>query len=404
MTARRWITAALVLWMTALPGRHEASGQADAAPGITPGGGQVDGRRIPSYADAWQSYRLDPGGAVRATAVWYDTVSVVERGGRQVLRRVQSIVADGGPTTVLVNEADRVTLLPLRAVARTGDAAPFIDLRFSERRVSGRRPLLPHNGRPGDQLPVDMSLELPGPAWDWRWWGLLVAAMPLERDFSGRFLAFATESSLGAPLLLVTVRVTGEEPVGEVASWVVEVEAGTPWTLWIAKDRAEAPVQRIRVAQPDGGAMVWEPLGSAPAAGLGSASYDPAPRGTRVLENAAGLTITVLVEAMNLGGTEVEVGEIVFPPGTGAERRPHMHGHVEIFYVLAGRLDHIVNGVSHVLEPGRVAVVRPGDQVVHRVIGEHPVRALAIWAPAGELDRIGPFFRERPTQEDPDGR
>ncbi|MFQ5678953.1 MAG: cupin domain-containing protein [Gemmatimonadota bacterium] len=101
---------------------------------------------------------------------------------------------------------------------------------------------------------------------------------------------------------------------------------------------------------------------------------------------------------VNLGGEEVEIGEITFPVGAGAGRRSHRHAHVEIFYVLSGRLDHIVNGTSHLLEPGMVGIVRPGDEVVHRVASETPVRALVIWAPGGEIERIAPGLRQRPVE------
>ncbi len=130
--------------------------------------------------------------------------------------------------------------------------------------------------------------------------------------------------------------------------------------------------------------------------------YEKGTRGTRLLVGAGGLEIKMLVEASNLGGGEVELGEITFPVGSGADRRGHTHGRVEIFYVLSGTLDHIVNDVSHVLEPGRVGIVRPGDRVVHRVVGDEPVRALVIWAPGGEAERIAGFLEERPLPSDPD--
>lgn len=145
-------------------------------------------------------------------------------------------------------------------------------------------------------------------------------------------------------------------------------------------------------------AIVWTP-GS-----VRAQDYAKATGGTRILEGANGFSIKVLVEAANLGGPEVEIGEITFPVGSGATPqgatapRGHSHGAVEIFYVLEGTLDHIVNGESHVIEPGGVGIVRPGDQVVHRVVGDTPVRALVVWAPGGEVDRIAPSFRERPIR------
>lgn len=131
---------------------------------------------------------------------------------------------------------------------------------------------------------------------------------------------------------------------------------------------------------------------------LAGQEYARATAGTRWLEAGNGLAIKVLVEASNLGGREVEIGEITFPVGSGATRTGHRHGAVEIFYVLEGQLDHIVNGESHLLEPGGVGIVRPGDEVVHRVVGDAPVRALVIWAPGGEVDRIAPGMQQRPIR------
>lgn len=125
-------------------------------------------------------------------------------------------------------------------------------------------------------------------------------------------------------------------------------------------------------------------------------SYERATRGTRWLEADNGLSIKMLVEASNLGGAEVELGEVTFPVGMGSSRRGHTHTRVEIFYMLSGELDHIVNGESHLLTAGMVGIVRPGDEVVHRVVSDVPVKALVIWAPAGEADRIAPNLRQRP--------
>ncbi len=127
-------------------------------------------------------------------------------------------------------------------------------------------------------------------------------------------------------------------------------------------------------------------------------TYQAASSGTRWLEGNNGFSIKMLVEGSNLGGREVEIGEITFPVGSGQSRRGHTHGAVEIFYILSGRLDHIVNDTSHVLEPGMVGIVRPGDTVVHRVVSDVPVKALVIWAPGGEADRIAGDFRQRPVE------
>lgn len=132
----------------------------------------------------------------------------------------------------------------------------------------------------------------------------------------------------------------------------------------------------------------------------GGVDYARATAGTRWLESDGGLSIKMLVEASNLGGGEVELGEITFPVGAGAQGGGHVHARVEIFYILSGRFDHVVNGESHVLDPGMVGIVRPGDEVIHRVLGDEPVRALVIWAPGGEADRIAGFLRVRPIDPD----
>ena len=130
-------------------------------------------------------------------------------------------------------------------------------------------------------------------------------------------------------------------------------------------------------------------------------AYEKATQGTRWLESAnSDLTIKILVEASNLGSAEVEIGEITFPPGPPVPGEGHLHGSIEIFYILSGELDHIVNGESHVLTPGMVGIVRPGDRVKHQVNSSTPVKALVIWAPGGEVERLARFFQERPVEEE----
>jgi quercetin dioxygenase-like cupin family protein len=128
--------------------------------------------------------------------------------------------------------------------------------------------------------------------------------------------------------------------------------------------------------------------------GATAPAYARSSRGTRLLE-APGVAIKVLVEATNFGGGEVEVAELVLQPGsTGAT---HRHGSHELIYVLEGVLDHVVNGESHRLEPGMVGVVKLGDTVAHRVASETPVKAVLVWAPGGEADRLATMFKARPV-------
>ena len=130
-----------------------------------------------------------------------------------------------------------------------------------------------------------------------------------------------------------------------------------------------------------GGALADEPI-----SGEGQVvDYAYATIGTRQFQwdtDSGPAWIKILVEASNLGSDGAEIGEIFFPPGY--EGRSHFH-ELEIFYVLEGELDHIVNGVSNILKPGMVGIVRYPDQVVHKTHSEDGVRVLVIWPLGNEV-------------------
>ena len=127
-------------------------------------------------------------------------------------------------------------------------------------------------------------------------------------------------------------------------------------------------------------------------------TYRRSSSGTRVLENDTGTSIKILVENTVLAGTGVEVAEATMPVGAGSGPASHRHGSTEIIYVLSGELDHVVNGEAHRLTAGMVGIVKPSDTVIHRVVGQSPVKVLLIWAPGGEVDRLAQRFRQRPIR------
>ena len=109
--------------------------------------------------------------------------------------------------------------------------------------------------------------------------------------------------------------------------------------------------------------------------------------GGPTFESAGGTRLTVLFSGPSQGAP-VDVGVITFPPGTNSGDHPHSV--TEIFYVLDGELEHVVNGDSHILSPGMLGYVKPPDLVNHKVAPDgSPARALVIWAPGGEAARIG---------------
>lgn len=120
--------------------------------------------------------------------------------------------------------------------------------------------------------------------------------------------------------------------------------------------------------------------------GASGENYDPVVHGTRKLALGE-VTIRMLIDASNVGRGAMEIGELVLPAGSPASA-PHAHGSLEIFYVVEGILGHEVNGKPFTLNPGDVGYVKPGDQVVHRVLSEGPVKALVIWVPGGEADAL----------------
>lgn len=123
--------------------------------------------------------------------------------------------------------------------------------------------------------------------------------------------------------------------------------------------------------------------------GHGAASqttYDAKSTGTRDLVLGP-VTIRMLAEASNLGTDGIEVGELNLPPDYG-EGVAHAHGSLEIFYVVSGVLGHEVNGRAHTLHPGEIGFVRPGDEVRHSVLSDSAVKAVVIWVPGGEADKL----------------
>jgi quercetin dioxygenase-like cupin family protein len=57
----------------------------------------------------------------------------------------------------------------------------------------------------------------------------------------------------------------------------------------------------------------------------------------------------------------IEVHETELPPG-GAPHPPHRHVHEEMFVVLVGQVDFMVNGVTTRLGPGSVGFASNGDE------------------------------------------
>jgi quercetin dioxygenase-like cupin family protein len=89
----------------------------------------------------------------------------------------------------------------------------------------------------------------------------------------------------------------------------------------------------------------------------------------------------------------VTVGELTFPPNTDSGE--HSHGAIEMFYVLSGTLEHVVNGKSQFLTAGMTGYVRPPDKIRHKTGGDG-AKVVVIWVPGDEAQKIVSRWKKEP--------
>ena len=109
--------------------------------------------------------------------------------------------------------------------------------------------------------------------------------------------------------------------------------------------------------------------------GVGTQAPAPGPQLTSITRGS----LRMLLDRAQLGGSQVSVGERSYPPNY--ESAEHTHKSIELIYVLSGRFQHVVNDQTHVLTPGMLGVVKPGDKVRHRSDPAGPTTVLMIWVP-----------------------
>jgi quercetin dioxygenase-like cupin family protein len=103
--------------------------------------------------------------------------------------------------------------------------------------------------------------------------------------------------------------------------------------------------------------------------------------GGRFQSSPGGTSLEVLYDGA-ARDVPVDVGILTFPAGTNSG--DHQHAQTELFFVLEGALEHVVNGESTILGPGMFGFVEPPDFVNHITDADGPpTRALVIWAPSG---------------------
>ena len=106
----------------------------------------------------------------------------------------------------------------------------------------------------------------------------------------------------------------------------------------------------------------------------------------------SGSTLRLMLSDANLG-SEVSMGELTIPPNSDSGE--HMHGAIEILYVLAGELEHTVNGKTEILTPGMSGFVKPPDKIRHKT-GAAGAKLLVVWVPGDEARRIVARWQKEP--------
>ena len=105
-----------------------------------------------------------------------------------------------------------------------------------------------------------------------------------------------------------------------------------------------------------------------------------------------GATLRLFLDQSNVG-PEVSIGELTFPPNS--DSGDHAHGAIEMFYVVSGELEHVVNGKSYILGPGMTGYVRPPDKVRHKT-GPAGAKVVVVWVPGDEAGKISARWKKEP--------
>ncbi len=113
---------------------------------------------------------------------------------------------------------------------------------------------------------------------------------------------------------------------------------------------------------------------------------------TVIYRSPGGTTLKLMLDDSNVG-SEVTLGEMTFAPNQDSGE--HQHGAIEMFYVVSGQLEHVVNGHSFMLKPGMAGYVRPPDKVRHKT-GPDGAKVVVVWVPGEEGKKIAARWKKEP--------
>jgi len=236
----------------------------DSIPIVTPDDGIVTGKHIPAYHNRWEMSAVYPDGTVAHRGFWNDEIFFdTDSSGREILHRKQ-VVEYPDQVSVQEEEVYRDNLQHKQLIIGQRNEEPHTRIFYENKKIFGKKLFRVEGLMHMDQIPVSFSYELPCPVFDWHLWGILIAGFPLKVGYSVRFLAHESYSYLPGDFRWFTLRVNDVETIdggkwGQVICYVVEVKAEVNWKIWIATDKSIAPVQQIRIDQPDGAQFWWKP-------------------------------------------------------------------------------------------------------------------------------------------------
>ena len=127
-------------------------------------------------------------------------------------------------------------------------------------------------------------------------------------------------------------------------------------------------------------------------AGTATTATAQAGKTSETYRSPGGTTLRLFLDESNVG-KEVSVGELTFPPNVDSGE--HAHGAIEMFYVVSGQLEHVVNGKSYILGPGMTGYVRPPDKVRHKT-GAEGAKVVVVWVPGDEAKKIAARWTKEP--------
>ena len=125
---------------------------------------------------------------------------------------------------------------------------------------------------------------------------------------------------------------------------------------------------------------------------LGGRAMGQASTTNTIYRSPGGTTLKLMLDESNVG-SEVTVGEMVFPPNQ--DSGDHQHGAIEMFYVISGELEHVVNGQSYILKPGMAGYVKPPDKIRHKT-GPAGAKVVVVWVPGEEGKKIAARWKKEP--------